>query len=64
MKKVILYSTWNSAQCDTAAWMGGEFGGELDTCIRMAESLRCSSEIIKTLLISYAQIQNKKFKKR
>ena len=19
---------WNSAQCDVAAWMGGEFGGE------------------------------------
>ena len=23
-----LYSTWNSAQCYVAAWMGGEFGGE------------------------------------
>ena len=22
------YSTGNSAQCDVAAWMGGEFGGE------------------------------------
>ena len=21
-------STWNSAQCYVAAWMGGEFGGE------------------------------------
>ena len=26
--KDLLYSTWNSAQCYTAAWMGGEFGGE------------------------------------
>ena len=26
--KVLLYSTWNSAQCYAAAWMGGEFGGE------------------------------------
>ena len=26
--KVILYSTWNSAQCYVAARMGGEFGGE------------------------------------
>ena len=27
-KKVLLYSTGNSAQCYVAAWMGGEFGGE------------------------------------
>ena len=26
--KNLLYSTWNSAQCDAAAWMGEEFGGE------------------------------------
>ena len=26
--KVLLYSTWNSAQCCVAAWMGREFGGE------------------------------------
>ena len=24
----LLYSTWNSAQCYVAAWMGGECGGE------------------------------------
>ena len=30
----------------------------------MAESLRCSPEIIITLLISYTPIQNKKFKKK
>ena len=24
----LLYSTWNSAQCYVAAWMGGEFKGE------------------------------------
>ena len=23
-----MYSTWNSAQCYVAAWMGGQFGGE------------------------------------
>ena len=27
-KKLLLYSTGNSAQCYVAAWMGGEFGGE------------------------------------
>ena len=26
--KDLLYSTWNSAQCYAAAWMGGELGGE------------------------------------
>ena len=26
--KDLLYSTWTSAQCYVAAWMGGEFGGE------------------------------------
>ena len=26
--KVVLYSTWNSAQCYVAAWMGGSLGGE------------------------------------
>ena len=26
--KDLLYSTQNSAQCNVAAWMGGEFGGE------------------------------------
>ena len=26
INKVLLYSTGNSAQCYTAAWLGGEFG--------------------------------------
>ena len=26
--KDLLYSTWNSAQCYVAAWMGGRSGGE------------------------------------
>ena len=32
----------------------------MNTCICMAESLSCSSEIITTLLIGYTPIQNKK----
>ena len=24
----LLYSTWSSAPCYVATWMGGEFGGE------------------------------------
>ena len=32
--KDLLYSTWNSAQCYVAAWMGGEPGGEwIQVCI-------------------------------
>ena len=41
--------------------MGGEFGGRMDTCICMAESLHCSVEIITTLLISYIPIYKKKY---
>ena len=49
INKALLYSTWNSVQCYVAAWMGGESGGEW---IRMAKSLRCLLESIRTLLIS------------
>jgi len=56
------YSTWNSAQCYMAAWMGGEFGGEwIHTRTCMAESIHCSLETITTLLIEYTPIQNKSF---
>ena len=34
--KDLLYGTGNSAQCCVAAWMAGEFGGEL---VHMAEML-------------------------
>ena len=39
--KDLLYSTGNSAQCYVTAWMGGKFGGRMDICIGMAESLCC-----------------------
>ena len=37
----------------------------MDTCINVcrAESLLCSPKTIKTLLISYTPVQNKKFRK-
>ena len=38
--KDLLSSTGNSAQCHVAAWMGGEFGGGMDTCVCVAESLK------------------------
>ena len=56
-KKHLLISTWNSAQYYVAAWMGGEFGGRMDTCICMAESLRCSPETITTLFIGCQSVQ-------
>ena len=36
----LLYSTWNPAQPHAAAWMGGEFGGRVDTSIPLAQALR------------------------
>ena len=38
--------------------MGGEFGGRMDTCICMAESLLFSPETITTMLIGYNPIEN------
>ena len=36
----------------------------METCVCMAESLRCSPETLPALLIGYAPIQNKKLKKK
>jgi len=38
--------------------------GRMDTRISMAESFRCSPELITTLLTGYTPTHNKKFKKR
>ena len=57
--KDLLYTTWNSAQCYVAAWIGGEFGGEW---IHVYVWLSPSETI--TLLIDYPPIQNKKLKKK
>ena len=53
--KVLLSSTGNSGQRYVATWVGGEFGGRMDTCMCMAESFCCPPETI-TLLISYTSI--------
>ena len=61
----LLYSTWNSAQCYVAAWMGGRFGGELVhvyVCLSPFDVHLKLSQCC--LLISYISIQNKKFKER
>ena len=62
--KDLLYSTWNSAQCYVAAWMGGELRERMDTCICKAESLCCSLETITTLSVGYTTKYNKKLIKK
>ena len=54
--KDLPYSTGNSVQCYVAAWMGGESGGRMDTCICVVELLCCAPETITTLLIGYTPI--------
>ena len=56
----LLCSIGNSAQCSVAAWMGGEFGGRMDTGICMAESLCCLPETITTVLIGYTKYNQNK----
>ena len=56
MNKDLLYSTWNSAQCYVAPWMGGEFWAEWITRICMAEPLYFPAETITTFLIGYTPI--------
>ena len=41
---------------------GRRVWGWMDTCMSMAESLCCSPETTRTLLIGYTSLQNKKFK--
>ena len=51
-----LYSVLSASLDGTGFW------GRMDTCVYMAESLRCSPEMTTTLLINYTPIQNKKLK--
>ena len=48
--KDLLYSTWNSAHCSSLDGRG--VWGRMDTCIRMAESLHCSSDTITRLFVN------------
>ena len=54
--KDLLYSTWNSAQCCVADWMGGE-SGRMDTCTCLAPATSTA------LLISYSPNKVKSSKK-
>ena len=54
--KDLLYSTWNSAQCYVAAWMGGEFEGEWIHVYVWLSPFAVPPETITTLLIAYTPI--------
>ena len=61
INKDLLYSTWNSAQCYLAAWMGGEFGGEWIQVYVWLSPFRIHLKPSQYyLLIGYTPMQNKK----
>ena len=60
----LLYSTWNSAQCFVAVWVGGVWGEWIHVYVWVglfAVRLKLSQPC---LLISYTSIQNKKLKNK
>ena len=57
-RPIILHMELCSMLCSSLDRRG--FGGRVDTCIRMAESLPCPLETIITLLMGYTPVQNKK----
>ena len=59
--KDLLQSTWTSAQCYVAAWMGGELGGEWTYVYARLSSLSVHLKLPPyCLLIGCTPIQNKK----
>ena len=50
--KDLLYSTRNCSRL-RGSLDGRGVGGRMDTCIRMAETLRCSPEAITTLSVNW-----------
>ena len=57
--KDLLCSSWNSAQCYVAAWVGGEFGGEwIHVYVRLSPFAAHLKLSLHCLLISYISIQN------
>ena len=63
--KDLLFSTWKSAQCYVAAWIGGEFEGEWIHVYVWLSSFAVHLKLSQhCLLIGYIPIQNKKFLKK
>ena len=64
IKKDLLDSTGNSAQCYVAAWVGGEFGGEWTPVFLWRSPCTAHLKLSQhCLLVGYTSIQNKTFKK-
>ena len=60
IKKDLLYSTGNSAQCYMAAWMGGEFGREwIPVCVWLSPFSVHLKPSQHCWLIGYTPVQNK-----
>ena len=62
--KDLLGSSWNSAQCYVAAWVGGEFGGEWKHVYVWLSLFAVHLKTITTLLIGYTPVQNKSLKRK
>ena len=56
----LLHSTWSSAPCYVAAWMGGEIGGEWMHVYVCLSPFAVHLKLSQHLLIGYISIQNKK----
>ena len=56
------YSTWNSAQCYVAAWIGGEFRGKWIHVYVRPSSFAVHLKLSHCLLIGYTPIQKRFFK--
>ena len=57
--KDLMYSTWNSAQCYVAAWIGKELGGGCTHVYVWLSPFRCSPKMITILLIGYTPVKIK-----
>ena len=58
----LLYSTWNSARCYTAAWMRGWLRGEWIRVYEWLSPITVHLKLSHYLLIGYTLIQNRKLK--
>ena len=62
VNKDLLYSTWDSAQCYLAAWMGGQFRREWINVYIWLSPFAVHRKLSQHCLLLDTPIQNKKFK--
>ena len=62
INKVLLYNTWNSAQCYVPAWIEGAFGEEWTHVYAWLSPFTVDWKLLQhDLLMTYTPIQNKNF---